>query len=51
MFRLKRSLLARLDAHARRMEEKTLGVKFTRTDALRSLLETALRAAEREADE
>lgn len=41
-FRLDENLLARLDAHARRMEHQHPGVTFARADALRELLGMAL---------
>jgi len=51
-FRLSAELLKRLDRHAERLQQKAreagLSVKITRTDALRSLLEAGLDAAEAE---
>jgi hypothetical protein len=45
-FRLPASLLDRLDRHAERMCRDVPGLDFTRVDALRTLLTTALDAAE-----
>jgi predicted transcriptional regulator len=45
-FRLPPSLVRRLDAHAARLRREQPGVRFTRADAARSLLEAGLAAAE-----
>jgi len=44
--RLPASLIERLDAHAERMRRSTPGVTLSRADAIRTLLITALDAAE-----
>lgn len=41
-FRLTPELVARLDAFVGRLDERTPGVRHTRADALRALLERAL---------
>ena len=45
-FRLTPALLKRLDAHARRLEAMHPGLRFTRGDAVRTLLTSALDAVE-----
>jgi hypothetical protein len=45
-FRLPESLLGRLDRHAARLARLHPGLEFTRVDALRTLLATALDEAE-----
>jgi hypothetical protein len=47
-FRLSATLIKRLDRHAERLMKKTPGLKLTRGDALRILLEDALARAEQE---
>jgi hypothetical protein len=42
--RLAPGLIRRLDAYARRLSERTPGVAFSRTDAVRNLLERGLAA-------
>lgn len=46
-FRLAPSLVARLDAHAKRLSATTPGLTISRTDSLRMILTSALDAAER----
>ena len=45
-FRLPKSLLARVDAYAKRLNAATPGLDVTRTDAVRTLLTQALDRAE-----
>ena len=48
-FRLAEDLLERVDAHARRMEAAQPGLTFSRSDAVRVLLNQALDLAEAKA--
>ena len=48
-FRLAEDLLERVDAHARRMEAAQPGLAFSRSDAVRVLLNQALDLAEAKA--
>lgn len=48
-FRLPDELIQRLDAHAKRLETRTPGVRFSRTAALKALLTRALGEEEAEA--
>ena len=47
-FRLPVSLLKRVEAYGRALEERNPGVRVSRTDAVRSLLDRALSDFERE---
>ena len=47
MIRTPNALVARLDAHVERLKARMPGVRFTRSDAIRALLESGLDAEEK----
>jgi hypothetical protein len=48
-FRFEPDLVARIDGHAERLAAQHPGLRFTRADAVRALLTSALDSAERDA--